>query len=157
VALTPCLASLERWQQDQVFVDLYEKIESSAWQLQIELEDAPSESELVLTLLGKAKYTAPKAENQPQELSSFLVKHDLAIVPFVLTPRNGWYSQVWARPDQNGAFNATFCLGTETLGIGDSYRIQVCAVKRDSLPVKAGYTIPSIVSSSAPQTCRRKA
>jgi hypothetical protein len=104
VALTPCLASLERWQQDQVFVDLCEKIEASAWQLQIELEDTPSESELALTLPGKAKYTAPKAENQPQELSSFLVQHDLAIVPFVLIPRNGWYSQVWARPDQNGAF-----------------------------------------------------
>jgi hypothetical protein len=59
VALTPCLAGLERWQQDQVFVNLCQKIKSSAWQLQIELEPGPLESDLVLTLSGRIKYSAP--------------------------------------------------------------------------------------------------
>jgi len=155
-SLTSCFASLEPWKQDQVLVDLCRQVKSSAWRLKIQLEEAPPEAGWLLKVKGKVQYSPPSgSENESSELQLFLAKNGLAIVPFVLTTSDGWWSQAPVEPDVHGAFEATFHLGLENRGVGNYYTIQVCVVQKISLPIQANWNIPAIFRSSDRQTCTR--
>jgi hypothetical protein len=156
VPLDRCFASLDPWQQDQILSDLCLKVKSSAWGIQIQLEPAPREAGWLLKLKGTVNYSAPSgAENENLGLLPFLAKNSLAIVPFVLTTSDGWWSQAPVEPDVNGAFEARVHLGLENRGVGNSYTIQVCVVQRISLPVHANWNIPATVRGSDAQICTR--
>ena len=154
--LDRCFASLELWQQDQILSDLCLKVKSSAWGLQILLDPVPREAGWLLKIKGRAHYSAPAdPENINLGLLPFLAKNGLAIVPFVLNTSDGWWSQAPVEPDANGDFEATFHLGLEKRGVGNSYTIQVCVVQRIVVPVQASWSIPAVVKSSDPQICTR--
>ena len=156
VPVDRCFASLDPWQQDQILSDLCLKVKSSAWWLQIRLADAPQEAGWLLKIKGTIAYSAPSgAENENLGLVPFLAKNGLAIVPFVQTTSDGWWSQAPVEPDVNGAFEATFHLGLENTGIGNTNTVQVCALQKSSLPVRASWHIPTTVRSSDTQICTR--
>jgi hypothetical protein len=72
VPLDRCFASLDPWQQDQILSDLCLRVKSSAWGLQIQLQDAPREAGWLLKLKGTVNYSAPTgAENENLGLLPF--------------------------------------------------------------------------------------
>lgn len=153
------LKDLSQAQQDRVLTEISEGIKNATWSLKIELDHPTPKTGQILRISGRASFRPKVRKGKLKEnLSDWMQRSGLKLVPFVFSHSSGWWPQTPVRPNHDGIFSGKVDVGGgSNRSIGNTYQIQVCAVFPGQIQWgHASSTLPQVrIVSNAIETVRK--
>jgi hypothetical protein len=121
------LRDLSEAKQDRVLVEICHALKHSTWSLRIVLDKIGPAVEWCPNVSGKVTFK-PKG-GEKVHLKHWLQSSGLQLVPYVFSPRSGWWAQKQVEPDANGKFSGKIYVGKAHTK-DETFTIVVCAVSQ---------------------------